>query len=243
MNKVTALITCEHASNQIPPRYRGIFSEAHTDLQTHLGWDPGALDLARIISGQLKVPLTTYDYSRLLIEVNRSLDHPQLFSRYSGGLSEEEKEQLKCTFYQPYREGVEAQISHLIDQGHQVVHLSVHSFTPVFFGQKREVEVGLLFDTTRTSEAGFCLKWQEELRRIRPQLVIRDNEPYAGADDGFTTYLRTRFSGAQYLGLELEVSQAYADQMQGGFGADISESFCQTLALWRSDLDMDQKYL
>ena len=243
MNKVTALITCEHASNQIPSRYRGVFSEGYSDLQSHLGWDPGALDLARMISSQLKALLKTYDYSRLLIEVNRSLDHPQLFSRYSGGLSEGEKDELKRNFYLPYRGGVEAQISTLIDEGHHVVHLSVHSFTPDFFGQKREVEVGFLFDTARITEMDFCRKWQEELRRIRPLLVIRDNEPYAGADDGFTTYLRTRFSGAHYLGLELEVSQAFAHHIHDGFGADISESFRRALALWSLDLGIDQKYL
>ncbi|WP_421890387.1 N-formylglutamate amidohydrolase [Marinoscillum sp.] len=243
MKKVAALITCEHASNQIPSQYQGIFSDAHSDLQTHLGWDPGALNLARIISGELKTPLITYDYSRLLIEVNRSLDHPQLFSRYSTRLPEEEKEKLKHTFYQPYRDGVEAQIGELIDEGHQVVHLSVHTFTPVFFGQKREVEIGFLFDTARVAEADFCLTWYEELSRRRPLLVIRNNEPYAGADDGFTTYLRTRFSGAHYLGLELEVSQKFDGQWHEGLGTDIAESFHKALAAWSSDLDMDQKNL
>ena len=38
---------------------------------------------------------------------------------------------------------------------------------------------------------------------------VRRNYPYNGASDGLTTYLRGRFSGRLYSGIELEVNQRY----------------------------------
>ena len=40
-------------------------------------------------------------------------------------------------------------------------------------------------------------------------LVVRFNYPYKGISDGFTKYLRTRFTGKQYIGIELEVNQKF----------------------------------
>ena len=41
------LITCEHGGNRIPPRYRDLFAGCEALLQSHRGYDPGALTLAR----------------------------------------------------------------------------------------------------------------------------------------------------------------------------------------------------
>ena len=44
------VITCEHAGNMVPERYRPLFSGHEHLLPTHRGWDPGALLLAREMS-------------------------------------------------------------------------------------------------------------------------------------------------------------------------------------------------
>ena len=41
------VVTCEHAGNVVPERYRPLFVGHEHLLPTHRGWDPGALLLAR----------------------------------------------------------------------------------------------------------------------------------------------------------------------------------------------------
>ena len=40
------IITCEHAGNEVPARYRDLLRGSEALLQTHRGWDPGALSVA-----------------------------------------------------------------------------------------------------------------------------------------------------------------------------------------------------
>ncbi|MDX1591968.1 MAG: N-formylglutamate amidohydrolase [Balneolaceae bacterium] len=80
------IITCEHAGNHVPDHYRNLFTGHEEILDTHRGWDPGALKLAKMISKELKAPLYSCNHSRLLIEPNRSETHPSLFSEFPRGL-------------------------------------------------------------------------------------------------------------------------------------------------------------
>jgi len=198
------VISCEHASNEVPVAYQALFQEAKADLNSHKGWDPGSLNIARYLGNQLHVKPFIYPYTRLLIEVNRSLDSDQLFSAYSKGLAMHEKDLLVHDYYQPYRDKVEAEIESLTKQG-PVLHLGIHTFEPFWNGQHREVEVGILFDPDRVYERRYAQLFREQLAGSR--FISRENEPYLGISDGFTTYLRTRFEEIRYLGIEIEVSQ------------------------------------
>lgn len=91
----------------------------------------------------------------------------------------------------------------------KVLHLSIHTFTPLWNGTMRRVDVGLLFDPARKNESEFCGLFLPELKRRLPSLCIEFNEPYKGTDDGFTTYLRTLFGDDEYLGIEIEINQKY----------------------------------
>ncbi len=229
MSTFKVLITCEHASNDIPGQYRHLFTDP-IRLESHEGWDPGALGIAKLLGEKLGLETCTYDFTRLLIEVNRSVGHPKLFSDFTDHLSESEKESLLNTYYFPYRDGIERKIKEMIADGHVVVHLSVHTFTPNFFGVEREVEVGLLFDESKLLESRFCKKWQVSLDQKLPKMKIRLNEPYKGSDDGFTTYLRTKFIWSDYLGIELEVSQKFQEESMLNFFPCLVDSFIQSLA-------------
>lgn len=210
MKKLSLVLSCEHATNVVPAAFAYLFpKQAAVDLDSHQGWDPGALLIARYLEKSLGASLHIYPYTRLLIEPNRSPGHSQLFSKYSQPLSDSVKQYLEMTYYKPYRQQVQRAIERLVAAGHSVLHLSVHSFTPDFFGVKRAVEVGLLYDEVRVNETRFCQAWKNELEKENPSLDVRSNEPYAGADDGFTTFLRTCFSDDEYLGIELEVSQKF----------------------------------
>ena len=216
MSQPRVVISCEHAGNLVPAAYQHLFSGKEAVLETHRGWDPGALEIATFLSNQLNAPLFYQTITRLLIEMNRSLQRLGLFSEFSVSLSEAAKNQLVQDYYLPYRNEVETQIAQYIRQGSRVFHLSVHTFTPVLDNVRRTADIGLLFDPDRAEELACCTSWQKRLETYLPAMQIRLNYPYLGTDDGFTTYLRTKFSSKQYVGIEIEVNQQYVGQTEMG---------------------------
>jgi predicted N-formylglutamate amidohydrolase len=203
------LLTCEHGGNHIPPPYRALFRGAGEVLKSHRGWDPGAVELADRCAKELTAPLFSATVSRLLIELNRSLHHRSLFSQYTRDLDQAAKAQLIGEYYQPYRTAVEEHVAQQVKQGERVLHVSVHSFTPELDGEVRNADVGLLYDPARPWERSFCDDWRKALLAHDSGLRVRKNYPYLGSGDGFTTYLRTRFSNSQYAGIEIEVNQRF----------------------------------
>lgn len=114
------------------------------------------------------------------------------------------------TYYWPYRAEIKSEIDRLVGQRESVLHLSVHSFTPVLDGKKRVADIGLLYDPRRRGESLFCRHWKRQLGQVAPLLRVRLNYPYSGRSDGFTTHLRSLFGEQVYLGIELEVNQRFA---------------------------------
>lgn len=202
------VISCEHGGNEIPPAYAPLFRQAQEVLQSHRGWDPGALPLFE----QLQ-PLADFakksTISRLLIELNRSLHHPDLFSAYTRSLDNRQKESIIQDYYLPYRQSVKSKIESFLQQKDRVYHLSIHSFTPELNGVVREADIGLLYDPERALEEEACSLWRDCLLEELPHFRIRDNYPYLGIDDGFTTSLRQQHT-TNYAGIELELNQKWA---------------------------------
>jgi predicted N-formylglutamate amidohydrolase len=206
---VKLLVTCEHGGNRIPEKYWPLFKAHRGVLDSHRGYDPGALAMARDFAAAFDAELVYSTTSRLLVELNRSLSHRQLFSEISLALPPDERERVVRRYYQPYREWVEAQVSEGTRSGREVVHISCHSFTPILDGDTRRADIGLLYDPARAGETQFCLAWQRELKLVLPRFVVRRNYPYKGYADGLTTFLRTRYPDPRYRGIELEVNQKH----------------------------------
>jgi predicted N-formylglutamate amidohydrolase len=203
------LITCEHGGNRIPAKYRWLFERHRALLESHRGHDPGALELAREFASELGAELVYSTTSRLLVELNRSLHHRQVFSRITRELSSSEREEIVARYYLPYRERVEAQVHDGIASGGRVLHLSCHSFTPKLNGAERRADIGLLYDPRRAPELAFCTAWQQEIQNGQSPVIVRRNYPYRGSDDGLTTALRRRYPQSAYAGIELEVNQKF----------------------------------
>lgn len=200
------IITCEHGGNEVPSSYARLFRGAGRVLKTHRGFDIGALAVAKDIAAALRAPLHASTTTRLLIDLNRSIGHPSCFSEFSAGLDEQAKLAIIRRHYAPYRTAVEKRIARWVGQGERVLHLSVHSFTPVLRGVKRNADIGLLYDTRRIREKELVASWLWTLSLESPHRVRR-NYPYLGRSDGFTTALRRQFPAALYRGIELEINQ------------------------------------
>jgi len=202
-------LSCEHGGHDVPRPYRGLFAGAGDVLKSHRGWDPGALPLAREMAQKLDGPLHFATVSRLLVDLNRSPGHRAQFSTYSRGLSRAAREEVCAAWYWPYRQQVEEEIGALVSKGESVLHLSIHSFTPIWDGVRRHGDVGLLYDPGRRLELAWCVGWQAALAEAAPGLLVRRNYPYRGVSDGFTRYLRGRFPAEAYLGIEVEINQRF----------------------------------
>lgn len=203
------VLSCEHATHHVPREYHWLFRGEADALKSHRGWDPGTLELGKLLAGRLKCPLVTAEVSRLLIELNRSLRHPRLFSVCSRELPSAEREGLINRYWRPYRQAVSTAVEQRLRRGHAVLHLSLHSFTPELDGDVRRADIGLLFDPQVACEAALCRRWQAELKTAWPGLIVRRNYPYRGTSDGLTTAFRRQFSGKPYLGIELEINQRF----------------------------------
>ena len=201
------LVTCEHGGNRIPAEFRSLFRGHAPLLQTHRGYDPGALLMARELSRALRAPLAISTVSRLLIDLNRSIGHPQLFSAMTRGAPPQARRSIIDEHYLPYRGQVEQLVARAVSRGRRVIHVSSHSFTPELHGKVRRADVGLLYDPRRRGEARLCARWKAALADLAPELRVRRNYPYAGKGDGLTSYLRRRFPPAAYVGVEIEVNQ------------------------------------
>jgi predicted N-formylglutamate amidohydrolase len=203
------VITCEHGGNHVPKSFAGLFQGREELLESHRGYDPGALSLARKLARALNAPLHASAITRLLVDINRSPQNRGRFSEVTRGLGQAKKEAIENSWSRPYREALQSALALRIHAGQRVLHISVHTFTPLLRGKVRASDIGLLYDPSRALEREFCASWKGALRMLRPDLKTRSNYPYLGTSDGLTAYMRKRFPGDRYLGVELEVNQRY----------------------------------
>lgn len=228
MKKLAVVLSCEHAVNTIPQAFSALFAPYQTLLNSHRGIDFGAADIALELQKTLGCELVLATVSRLLIDCNRSVSRSRCFSEITQQLSDFEKQGVIQNYYSPFRQQVSEIIQQHIQEGAQVRHLSIHSFTPELQGVVRNADIGILYDPTRPSEKKLAKQWQEAIKNQAPQYRIRLNYPYRGNSDGFTTALRKQWPDGNYLGIELEANQALTLNDQGL--ASMKAVFSTTLA-------------
>jgi predicted N-formylglutamate amidohydrolase len=199
----------------VPARYRSLLADASRALASHQGYDPGALALALALSRRLGAPLHAATTTRLLADHNRTATHAACFSRYTRDLPEPEKARLLAELYWPHRRAVERAVERHVRAGRRVLHVAVHSFTPVLRGERRNADLGLLYDPARAPERALCARWRRDLAQLDARLRVRLNYPYRGTSDGLTTALRRVWPASRYLGIELELNQALACSAAG----------------------------
>jgi predicted N-formylglutamate amidohydrolase len=185
------LIVCEHASNHFPPEFGTLGLDAATRA-AHVAWDPGALSLARRLSHALDAPLVSAGISRLIYDLNRPPHAPGAMAARSevfdvpgnAALTPEERQKRTERVYLPFHSALHAEIARRLSNGRPPVIVTVHSFTPVYHGQRREVELGIIHDADPTfANAVFA----EAISLTG--FITRLNEPYSAAD-GVTHTLR-----------------------------------------------------
>lgn len=209
MNFDVIVLTCEHAGNKIPPELADIFAPHTTLLSTHRGYDIGAFQLYKCL-GTISDYCEYHDISRLVIDVNRSLSNRNLFSVFTRSLRCQTKQKIIESHYLPYRKSVEKKLDKFLADGKSVLHISIHTFTPVLNNTERNTDIGLLYDPQSKKEFSSARIIKHLLTENDHKIRVRFNYPYKGISDGFVTFLRKKYWGqGSYTGIEIELNQIY----------------------------------
>jgi predicted N-formylglutamate amidohydrolase len=181
------LLVCEHASNTLPA-YFGNLGLSEEALSSHIAWDPGALAVARAMSQSLDATLVYQRFSRLIYDCNRPPDSPGAMPETSEiyavpgnrNLTAGERRARTEELYVPFHDAVRALIGERRARGQDSVIVTIHSFTPVYNGRQRAVELGILHDAdSRLADRMLAAAADAPLYRTER------NEPY-GPEDGVT---------------------------------------------------------
>ncbi len=196
------VLVCEHASSIIPADLKNL-GMTQADRLSHAAWDPGALAVARHMAQALGAPLVAGGVSRLVYDCNRPPEAQDAMPAQSEritvpgnvGLDAAARAARTQTYYAPFR----AALAEVIAAQELPVIVTIHSFTPIFHGQTREVQIGVLHDSdARLADA--------MLAHLPPQsdLNILRNAPY-GPQDGVTHTLKEHAVRDGHLNVMIEI--------------------------------------
>jgi predicted N-formylglutamate amidohydrolase len=197
------VLICEHASNVLP-KALGTLGLPESELTRHIAWDIGAEKVGRLLSRLIDAPLLLQRYSRLAYDCNRPPESPDSIPEMSEltaipgnkKLSAEGRLARARDIYRPFHDGVSAVLDRRAAGGQRSLVVSIHSFTPVYKGKPRSVELGILHDRDTTLSA--------KLIKSFPNIDARLNEPY-GPKDGVlhTLNLHGFARGLQHAMIEI----------------------------------------
>lgn len=172
-------LVCEHASAAIPSSL-GTLGLADRHRYSHAVWDIGAEALARQLSARLDAPLVLARVSRLVYDCNRpperddampsrteTIDIPGNRDLGAGARAARTRE-----IYDPFHATLAATLDAFPRQPALV---TIHSFSPTWFGQTRATELGILHD----DDPSLAHAMQSAADRT---LKTELNQPYSAAD-------------------------------------------------------------
>tara|TARA_R110002096_G_scaffold97354_3_gene216988 strand:- start:3289 stop:4068 length:780 start_codon:yes stop_codon:yes gene_type:complete len=222
----SVVLVCEHATHFIPTDFNNL-GLLPDDRQSHVAWDPGAAVVAQTLSRTLDAVLVQGVVSRLVYDCNRPPSAPSAMPERSEiidvpgnrDLTHIEKTARVENYYEPFR----ASLAAAINKQNNPIIVTIHSFTPIFHGKKRQVEIGVLHDSdTRLADA--LLKSAPD----HTAYVIQRNEPY-GPDHGVTHTLTEHAISAGHMNVMLEIrNDLIATQ-------DQQIQMAQMIATWLAD--------
>lgn len=178
------LFVCEHAANAFPEPFGALGLDPEAK-DAHVAWDPGALGVARRLSDRLDSPLVTATVSRLIYDCNRPPDAPEAMPARSEsyeipgnrGLAGAARLARTEAVYLPFQAALTAQLARALARGRRPVLVTVHSFTPIWFGMARAVAFGVIHDTDPT-----FARIVTAIAARRLAFGAKLNEPYSAAD-------------------------------------------------------------
>jgi predicted N-formylglutamate amidohydrolase len=211
LGKAPIVLICEHASNFIPETLKGLGLnlEGH---KSHAAWDIGAYELACKMSQQLDAPLVASRITRLVYDCNRSpksrdgIPSKSELIEVPGnrGLSDANFNVRVKYVYEPFHQLISQVINTkrkitISKQQSLPAIITIHSFTPVYFGEERSVELGILHDKDDR-----LAKSMMSVAKQKTQLITELNSPY-DANDNVMHTINKHATGEGFLNAMIEV--------------------------------------
>ena len=200
------VIVVDHAARRIPRRLNDLGLPA-AELQRHIAWDIGALEVARQVAAALDAPLVAQNYSRLVIDCNRDPKVPTSIPRMSESteipgnlqLSAADIAARRTEIFEPYHQRIRALLDERAAAGRPTILVAQHSMTNIYHGVRREMHAAVLYNRDRRF-AGLVL---DRLQR-EAGLNIGDNQPYFVSDEtDYTIPRHGEARGLPYVEIEL----------------------------------------
>ncbi len=221
----SVLITCDHATNLLPPEC-GMLGLDDIQLNRHIGYDIGALEVARELGRRLGATVISSRFSRLLIDPNRGEDDPTLVMQLSDGaivpgnarLDAAERARRIAAFHAPYHNAIAAELDAMLARGLVPVFVPIHSFTDTWRGVPRKWRAGILWD----QDSRLAVPMLRELR-TRTGFEIGDNEPYVGHLRNDSVYRHATLRGLPNALVEIRQDQIREAQGQSEWAGILAD--------------------
>ena len=216
------LIVADHAGNSMP-RALGRLGVPETECERHIAWDIGIAAVCRLVADALDATLVQQNYSRLVIDCNRTPGSETSIPEISEltpvpgniGLSEGRKAARVREIFRPYHDRIETELDRRRQAGRPAALIAMHSFTPVFMGVARPWHAGVLYNRDpRFAHLLMALLKREE------GLVVGDNEPYSVTDaSDYTIPVHGERRGLHHVAIEIRQDLIADDKGQRAWGA------------------------
>jgi predicted N-formylglutamate amidohydrolase len=203
------LLTADHAGGAIPKRL-GDLGLPESERRRHIALDIGIAGVTGFLSQALNAAAVWQNYSRLVIDCNRRPEWVSSIPVVSEttpipgnvGISREEREVRRREIFQPYHDRISELLDRRAAAGRRTVLVAMHSFTPVFKGVTRTVEVGILYNPeARDIRLPHLML---ELLRAEGDLAVGDNEPYAiSGNSDYTVPVHGEGHGLPHVEIEI----------------------------------------
>ena len=200
------LIVADHAG-KFMPRALDRLGLPETECKCHIVWDIGIAAVCRLAADALDATLVQQNYSRLVIDCNRTpgseTSIPDISELTSvpgnAGLSEGRKAARVREIFRPYHDRIETELDRRRQAGRPTALIAMHSFTPVFKGVARHWHAGVLYNRDpRFAHLLMALLKREE------GLVVGDNEPYSVTDaSDYTIPVHGERRGLHHVAIEV----------------------------------------
>jgi predicted N-formylglutamate amidohydrolase len=210
------LITCEHADLRVPKFIKSEFPNKYQQMlqsQAHQTYDKYALQASAFIQDNLKkkniaADLIHYDYTRLIIDANRTPENKGYHSKLSSFLTSTELKKTEA-LYLNYVHQCQSWIKKNLAKG-PIFIFSVHSFTPVYKNKLRPTDIGLLFRNKIIKEKHLAQTLRKNISSSNDALKTHFNLPYRGSTDCFLNWiLDLHKENDNFNGLFFEFNQNY----------------------------------
>lgn len=203
------VLVCDHAGLGVP-KALGDLGLPDQAWSRHISHDISAREVTEMMSDDLDAVAVLHNYSRLVIDCNRPLGHPESIIHVSD--DQPVPGNQSCTpaqatlrenaLFWPYHQTISSIIGNRWRaRGQPPVIFSVHSFTPRYGSEVRPWDAGVLYNR----DPRLAIPMLKTLRR--EGLNVGDNQPYSGLESAYSIDIHGRAPGIAHVVIEINQDQ------------------------------------